>query len=225
VTPAAQPARLLASTVPILPLLDKPFRTVLDLGCGSNPTVQALSLPGGAIRVGLDLDPEAVKVAQRQASGARFAAADGHVLPFRSGCFDLVIAKGAFQLMDIPVALREVNRVLCKGGQVWMTICPLRAVAMRIVADLQTARLQDAIYQSYAIVNGLLLDLVGRQFPYPFNRRRVESFQTVRGIARALVRAGFAEVRFELRKRDPGHEATDRRFGRVFAVTAKKTPA
>jgi ubiquinone/menaquinone biosynthesis C-methylase UbiE len=222
-TPSARPAELLAATIPMfIPVVHPGQRKVLDLGCGAVRTLSELPLSNDAIRVGLDLDPQSVKAVQRGAADAFFAAGDGHVLPFRSDYFDLVIAKGAFQLMNIPVALREVHRVLRPGGQVWMTLCPLRATAMRILADLRTGRLQDALYQTYVIVNGLMLEHVGWQFGFPFNRRRTESFQTVRGMTRALERAGFADVQYELRSRGPGYEAQDRKFGDVFAVAAHK---
>jgi len=206
----------------ILPVLDRPFHAVLDIGCGESGTLSALSLPDSAIRVGLDVDAESMKAAQRHAADVHFAAGDGHVLPFRTASFDLVISKVAFPYLNIPVAIREVHRVLGAGGTVWMTLHPLAMTAMRILGDIKAARLQDAVYQSYAIVNGLLLAVAGRQFPYPFNRRRMESFQTVRGIANALHAAGFTDVRFERRKRGPGYESSDRRLGKVFAVSARK---
>jgi ubiquinone/menaquinone biosynthesis C-methylase UbiE len=206
----------------ILPVLDRSVRSVLDLGCGGSRTLRSLSLPDDAMLVGLDVDAETLQAAHRDDSGALFAVGDGHVLPFRSDSFDLVISKVTLPLMNIPVALREVHRVLRVGGGVWMTLHPFTMTAMRMLADVKGIRIQDLVYQGYAIVNGLLLDLVGRQFPYPLNRRRVESFQTVKGITRALVGAGFSDVQFEMRSRGPGYEHKDKQFGDVFAVAAYK---
>jgi len=216
-------ATILASTVPrILPVLERPFRTVLDLGCGTSNTLRALALPADAIRVGLDVDLESLKAAQSGADGVRLAAADGHRLPFRSDSFDLVVSKVTLPYLNIPVALRELHRVTRAGGVVWLTLHPFAMTAMRIWGDLKSGNIRDAIYQGYAVLNGLLLGLSGRQFAFPLNRRRIESFQTVKGITRALRDAGFSDVRFELRSRGPGHEASDRRLGKVFAVSAQK---
>jgi ubiquinone/menaquinone biosynthesis C-methylase UbiE len=223
VTARPKPATLLAATIPmILPVLNPGQRKVLDLGCGANRTLCELPLPTDAVRVGLDVDAATLQVAHRDMVDVHFAAGDAHVLPFRSGYFDLVISKVTFPLLDIPVALREVHRILRPGGQVWMTLHPFVMTGMRILTDVKTGRIQDAVYQGYVIVNGLMLEYTGRQFRFPLNRRRVESFQTVRGITRALLRGGFTDVRFEMRRRGPGYEAQDRRLGAVFAVAASR---
>lgn len=223
---ASKPGTLLAATIPmILPVLNAGHRKVLDLGCGANRTLRELPLPAAAVRVGLDVDAETVKVAHRDMADVHFAAGDAHRLPFRSEYFDLVISKVTFPLLNIPVALREVHRVLRPTGQVWMTLHPFVMTGRRLVADLKTGRVRDAVYQTYAIVNGLLLEYMGWQVRYPLNRRRVESFQTVRGITRALLGAGFADVQFEMRSRGAGYEAQDRRLGHVFAVAASKPVA
>ena len=82
--------------------------------------------------MGMDVDARAVKAGARQHGEAiRFVVGDGHTLPFTSGLFDLVISRVAVPYMDIPVTLREVNRVLRGGGQVWMTLHPVRMAATR----------------------------------------------------------------------------------------------
>lgn len=57
---------------------------------------------------------------------------------------------------------------------------------------------------------------------FPPNRRRIESVQTVAGIARTLSAAGLSNVRHQKRCRDVGYADSDRRYGRLVAATAWK---
>ncbi|MGH7522450.1 MAG: class I SAM-dependent methyltransferase, partial [Gemmatimonadales bacterium] len=172
---------------------------------------------------GMDVDAKAVKIGARERGSAiRFVVGDGHRLPFRSGFFDLVISRVAFPYMDIPVTLGEVARVLRGGGQVWMTLHPMRMAATRILSSLKAGRIHDVVYQSYAVANGLTLAYLGRQFRFPLNRKRIESVQTLRGAVRALSDAGFSDMQFERRSRGRGHEDADATYGSVFVVAARK---
>ena len=221
-----QPATLLGAIVPsILPVIRDGYRRVLDLGCQRGDTLAELTLPPGAVRVGMDLDVDAVKTGVRErGTVVRFVVGDGHRLPFTSGFFDLVISRVAFPYMDMPVTFAEVARVLRGGGQVWMTLHPMRMAVTRMLASLKAGRLHDIVYQGYAVANGLTLAYLGRQFRFPLNRRRMESVQTLQGTARALSAAGFTDVQFERRYRGAGYEEEDARYGSVFAVAARKPP-
>jgi hypothetical protein len=55
---------------------------------------------------------------------------------------------------------------------------------------------KDVIFRSYVIFNGLLFHYSGAMMRFPFNRRRVESFQTKGGLRRALARQGFTDIEF-----------------------------
>jgi SAM-dependent methyltransferase len=217
----AERATLLVSTVPaILPVLDPPYRRVLDLGCGSSRTLGELSLGAEAVRIGVDVGITSLRAAP-PLSGVRYTVGDAHALPFASGAFDLVISKVALPYTDIPRALREVYRVLCPGGRLWLTLHPLRMAVMGLWSEIAAGRLRNVGYRAYVIVNGLLLDSLGREFRFPLSGR-IESYQSVGGIARVLVRVGFTNVQFEQRRRGAGHEADDHRYGPVFAMAARK---
>jgi SAM-dependent methyltransferase len=89
----------------------------LDLGCGSGLSTLPL-LRAAARVVGVDPVQEMVTCARSIAPGARFAAARGEALPFRSGSVDFVTAAGSLNYGDPPVVLREAARVLAPGGAV-----------------------------------------------------------------------------------------------------------
>lgn len=228
-----QPAKLLASVFPtILPVVSPDYRKILDLGCGSGDTLHALGLPSDAVLVGLDLDFDALKVLRQRSVNVGLICGNGELLPFKEGYFDFVFSKVALPYMDIPVALREVNRVLREGGQLWITLHRFRMAAKGILGDLETFDLRDAVYQFYVMANGLALELLGRQFRFPANRRRCESTQTIGGITRALLGAGFCDVQFEIRGRgddpavSPDYRKTldgaDAAYGKLLVVSARK---
>jgi SAM-dependent methyltransferase len=215
-------AKLLASTLPVtLPIVGPDYRKILDLGCGAEGTLLALGLPIDAVLVALDLNLDPLKVLRQRTVNLQLVCGSGELLPFKDQCFDFVLSKVALPYMNIPVAVREVNRVLRDGGQVWVTLHPFRMAAERILRDLKRFNLQDALYQFYAVVNGFALELLGRQFRFPANRGRCESIQTMRGIAKALFAAGFCDVQFEIRDRGdaPGPNAKP---VKLFVVSARK---
>jgi|SRR5882762_785749 len=206
-----------------VPVMTYACQAALDVGCGENSTLEALDLPEGALRVGVDVKRDAVKtLAGRTSSPIHVVVASGEALPFRAGVFALVTTRVAIPYMNVPVALREAGRVLRADGQVWMMLHPLRIAALRILSDLRALRLKDVLYQTYAILNGVALHGLGKQFRFPFNRRRIESVQTLKGMARALAAAGFCDVQSERRSRGAGYEEADRTFGELFTVVARK---
>jgi SAM-dependent methyltransferase len=95
--------------------------TILELGCGSGSLLQSLLAYGAEPRLltGIDLDFRRVRRA-RNATGANVAVADGALLPYRAGAFDLVFVFTALSSMhDVEVrrhAAHEAMRVLRPGG-------------------------------------------------------------------------------------------------------------
>jgi SAM-dependent methyltransferase len=84
---------------------------VLDLGCGSCETLRDLERRVGGAAVGVDLDLEILRL-----GGGRRVAADGRVLPFAAGCFDLVFAQMFFMWARPEEVLPEISRVMAPGG-------------------------------------------------------------------------------------------------------------
>jgi ubiquinone/menaquinone biosynthesis C-methylase UbiE len=131
-------------------------------------------------------------------------------LPFADGSFDFVVSKVAMPYVNIPVALREIHRVLIPGGIIWVSLHEVKMALRRIAKGVLRFRIADAMYQLYAVGNGYCLGMADRQFYWIVNRSRIESTQTTRGMANALLRAGFTEVRF------------DRDSKPIFAMSARK---
>lgn len=97
----------------------KNVKRVLDLGCGGGDTTLELArrFPSARI-VGLDYDSHQICRAQRaQHRNVSFLVGDGKSLPFKKGSFDAVFAFDVMHHIEhYQQALREVSRVLCRGG-------------------------------------------------------------------------------------------------------------
>ena len=131
-----------------VPVLRRTCHAVLDLGCGSDPALDLLDLPDGAMRVAMDVDRASLRaLPRRSAHPTHRVVADGEALPFRARSFGLVITRVALPYMNVPVALWEMSRVLRADGEVWMTLHPVRMAVMRILADVKALRFKDLLYQ------------------------------------------------------------------------------
>jgi ubiquinone/menaquinone biosynthesis C-methylase UbiE len=91
--------------------------SVLDVGCHSGDILEALKLPRHRRQVGCDVNREALALAEKHLPQASFHLAGAESLPFDSGSFDMLFARGLISAIDIPKALREFNRVLKPGGK------------------------------------------------------------------------------------------------------------
>ncbi|HEX9291233.1 MAG TPA: methyltransferase domain-containing protein [Anaeromyxobacteraceae bacterium] len=93
---------------------------VLDVGAGTGTLLERLAaaFPGAAIS-GVDLAPGMARAARDRASRALLSVGDAEALPFRSGCFDLVLSTSTLQwLPHLEPALAEAHRVVAPGGTV-----------------------------------------------------------------------------------------------------------
>jgi len=192
----------------VMPDFPDHYESMLDIGCGAGQTLIASKLKPGAFICGIDIDEEALALGRRLSRQITFVRASGERLPFSDGSFDFIISRVSLLLMHLPVALREVARVLKPGGQVWFTLHPISMPLRSIARSIKARNAKNLAHQLYVIANGLLFHYTGRQFRSPFNRARCESFQTESGIVRAMRAAGFHQVRAER--------------GRFLVVTASK---
>lgn len=168
-------------------------KRILDIGCGAGQTLIALGKPGFC--AGVDIDVDALRLGVEWNSDLNFAAARGEWLPFQTGSFDFVCSRVALPYMDVPVALREARRVLQRGGRLWLSLHDLEMPLERF----RNSEWKGRLFALYVIANGAALHFGGRTFPFVNGNR--ESFQTEGGMRRALVRAGFIDVRFQRTER------------------------
>jgi SAM-dependent methyltransferase len=115
----ASRGRLWGGGVKYLPVLPE-GSCVLELGCGDGKTLSALS--GGWSVVGLDVSPQALRLASRARADASLIQADTGCLPLQEKSFDAVFAfhVAGHLLADGRRALvREAARVLLPGGRLF----------------------------------------------------------------------------------------------------------
>jgi ubiquinone/menaquinone biosynthesis methyltransferase len=111
--------QLLATAGPL------PGRSVLDLACGTGD-ITWLAARGGAQVVGLDITPRMIELARAKSAAAPdareqarplFLVGDMCALPVPDASFDIVTTGyGLRNVPDLPLAIREVARVLKPGG-------------------------------------------------------------------------------------------------------------
>lgn len=158
----------------------------LDVGCGCG------SPPGllGPDVFGVDVDPDPLRLGRRWGAAHRFAAASAEALPFPARSFDRVLARVSLPYMRLGRSLGEMARVLRPGGELWLALHPPE-MAWR---EFRAARGLRRATRLYVLINGALLHFTGMQMSIG---GRSETFQTDRGVARALGRAGFVAPRFD----------------------------
>ena len=179
---------------------------VLDVGCGFGDSLneefqlrrEGLESPPHIEMVGVDIDEQRLAVAKANYPNFVFLCAQGEKLPFPDESFDTVISRVAILYMDIPVALREMRRVLKIGGELRIKLHPLSFTLAELAAELRSgsllSKIKNLIYRLYVLANGAVFHLTGNNFRFPLARHRCESFQTQSGMRRALLAAGFDQV-------------------------------
>jgi ubiquinone/menaquinone biosynthesis C-methylase UbiE len=166
----------------------------------------------GAICTGVDLTEHSVALVRRRLEleglAGEVVQADAERLPFADGAFDFVYSRVALPWVHIPTALGELARITSAGGHIWCSLVSLATALAELRVALKQVSVGNVVFRSYVLANGALFHATGRQVRYPLRWTRCESFQTARGMARALHEVGFEEIRVET--------------GKFFVITAKK---
>jgi len=97
----------------------KPNALVLDIGCNDGELLNALYLAYKIRGVGIDFSIEALKKAREyNFSRSRYYFGDADRLPFKDNFFDSIVCSSILEhLPDIEPCIREIGRVLKKGGK------------------------------------------------------------------------------------------------------------
>jgi SAM-dependent methyltransferase len=107
---------------------------VLDAGCGGGGMPLSLAEEARSV-VGIDPIPRfpdagARLARERGLRNLHFALADGMMLPFATGAFDLVLSHAVIEhVADAPLYLRECARVLAPDGHVYLSTAPYLSFA------------------------------------------------------------------------------------------------
>ena len=182
---------------PSLPLSHR----VLDIGCGAGQTLIA-AYPD-RLSFGVDIDLDALKLGKSLTGQVAFVCARAAALPWTNAQFDMVIARVVLPYTDISSSLKEIHRVLIKGGEVWLVLHSFSFCWRQLGSGLNYKRW---VFFPYVLLNSIIFHFTQMLFPY--RRGKYESFQTERGITRALVKNGFELI-------------SCRGTGTSFLVTAK----
>ncbi|MDY0386217.1 MAG: class I SAM-dependent methyltransferase [Methanolobus sp.] len=99
----------------------------LDLGCGIASLGIAIAEQTDLIVYAVDISEKMYELSTEKASRhsvsdrIKSVLADVHKLPFGDGFANLVVSRGSvFFWDDLPVAFREISRVLVFGGEAWI---------------------------------------------------------------------------------------------------------
>jgi ubiquinone/menaquinone biosynthesis C-methylase UbiE len=171
---------------------------VLEIGCGAGQILIA-AYPD-RVSFGLDTDLDALKLGRSLTDRVCFVCGKAESLPWPNGQFDMVIARVSLPYTNISISLKEIHRVLGKGGKLWMTLHPF-SIPWR---QARLSNYRGWIFFAYVVLNSVLFHFMQKQFPFV---GKYESFQTESGISRALIENGFHGISIER--------------GRHFLVTAR----
>lgn len=98
-------------------LVSQPRPRILDLGCGTGISTRQLAARREGRAVGADIDEKMLEKARElPAKNIEYVAAAAQRLPFASSEFDAVTAFSAFHWFRDEQSVREIQRVLEKGG-------------------------------------------------------------------------------------------------------------
>jgi demethylmenaquinone methyltransferase/2-methoxy-6-polyprenyl-1,4-benzoquinol methylase len=168
----------------------------LDVGTGTGDFALALLArsPRSATVTGVDISAGMLEVAKRRAAkaglGGRYErlVASVESLPFADGTFDVAVAGYVIRNVgDIPQGLREMRRVLRRGGRA-------------VILDLHTPRNPTVrrLYRAYSSMSPRLAAAVGGDpDAYRYLPRSIEAFYDPEALAALLRDAGFPRVHFE----------------------------
>jgi ubiquinone/menaquinone biosynthesis C-methylase UbiE len=152
-------------------------------------------LSSNVLAVGVDLDESALAFGRGLNRGISFVRARGEELPFENESFDLVISRVALPYMEITKGLAEMSRVLSPGADLWIVLHPLSTTLKELISVTRGLHLKGFVFRSWVLLNGLSFNVFGRQYSWPLDPNRHESWQANRRMIRLLHQAGFTDIR------------------------------
>jgi demethylmenaquinone methyltransferase/2-methoxy-6-polyprenyl-1,4-benzoquinol methylase len=164
---------------------------ILDLACGTGDILFEAMRAHPRRAVGLDLTHRMLVLAGRRrghgAAAARLVTGDMLALPFHMNDFDVVTTGyGLRNVPDLPLAIRELHRVLAPRGRL-----------LSLDFNRPANALVRVVYLAYLTVVGSALGFVlhGDPDTYRYIPESIRSYPGAEGVARMLEAEGFRDVR------------------------------
>ena len=136
-----------------------PGARVLDIGCGCGKNLDALTQKG-VRATGIDPDASAVEYCRHLGLPADVGSAEA--LPAADASLDGCLLDGVLQFTDVPVALREIHRVLRPGGCVLIATQGTGYALYTMISRRGKGRL----FGLRMMVNAAMFRLFGKRFRY-----------------------------------------------------------
>ena len=166
----------------------QPADRVLDLACGTGDILWGATKTARS-GVGVDVTFRMLQLAQRRPDRSRAALVTGDMLalPIRDGRFSVVtVGYGLRNVPDLDQALREIHRVLARGGRL-----------LSLDFNRPSNAVIRAAYLAYLTIVGSLLGfaLHGDPDTYRYIPESIRRYPGARGVAERMERLGFRDVR------------------------------
>ena len=171
----------------------EPSDRVLDLACGTGDILFEAMARRPRRAVGLDLTLRMIQLAHARvpahvpgAASPLFLVGDMLALPFPSSDVDVVTTGyGLRNVPQLPVAIREIHRVLAPGGRL-----------LSLDFNRPTNPLLRSAYLGYLTVVGSTLGLALHRDPdtYRYIPESIRNYPGAAGVARMLEAEGFVDV-------------------------------
>lgn len=168
---------------------------VLDVGCSTGWRFDRPEFFTARKLIGVDPDEDALAEGRRARPQVDFRLGTAERLPCDSGEADIYVAIVSLPYSDIPVALSEAYRVLSSGGRIHITLHDARMQMHWFFAALRSFEVKRVLDHGYVVAHSLWFALTGRCFSRPRRSSSFESFQTRWRMRRALLAAGFVDIR------------------------------
>lgn len=110
-----------------------PKGNIADIGCHSGFLTAEIVDANEKNLYGLDISPQAIKVAKKRLKNGTFVRGDAHALPYKNNFFDVVYCLEMLEHVNNPeLVLREIKRVLKKNGKA-IILVPTDNLLFRII--------------------------------------------------------------------------------------------
>jgi len=164
-----------------------PGDRVLDTCCGTGDLAIAAERVGGRV-TGLDFSERMLERARAKSDQVEWIQGDALALPLADGSFDAAtVGFGVRNLDDLEGGLRELRRVLRRGGRVGI---------------LEITRPRGVLRPFYKLWFDGFVPLAGKLLPggsaYTYLPASVRRFPGAKELAALMETAGFEQVRYRL---------------------------